>query len=396
MPEYTRVASQRTSLGFVSSGFESLRDEFDSHLLSDANLSAQLAIYHRGELVVDLFGGAEFDEDSVTSPFSATKGISALVIAKLVEDGLLDLEERVATYWPEFGVKGKADVTVAQLLSHQSGLLGPEGGYTMEDMVDHRIAAAKMATQRPIWAPGSMFGYHGVAVGVFMEELVCRITTSTLKEMYENEIRAPRDIDFYLNLPEDQDHRYRELRPAQRTPQQLAQAGPPRNPFSLVAFALAEWGRDPVDPANVWFTPNLREFRASAVPAATGVGSARGLAKAYASALGHIGDPYLSRDTLELMSQQRSWGQDRVLNAVMNFGTVYMRPNPNEDFGSLKAFGHDGGGGAIGFADPLFEMGFGYIPLPVQHMGGGDYAGGKLAKPVKLSELARDAIRRLS
>lgn len=396
MPEYTRVASQRASVGFVEPGFESVRDEFDAHLLTEANLSAQLAVYHRGDLVVDLYGGAEFDADSVTSPFSATKGVSALVIAKLLDEGALDLEERVVTYWPEFGAKGKGDITVAQLLSHQSGLLGPDGGYTREDLLDHHLAAEKMAAQRPVWAPGSMFGYHGVAVGVFMAELVRRVTSSTLAEIYESEIRAPREIDFYLGLPESEDHRYRALRPAQRTPQQLAQGRPARSPFSLTALALAEWGRDAVDPADVWFSPNIREFRATALPAATGVGSARGLAKAYAAALGHIGEPFVSRDALERMSQQRSWGHDRVLDATMNFGTVFMRPNPNEDFGSYAAFGHDGGGGAIGFADPLFEMSFGYIPLPVQHMGGGTYAGGKLAKPVRLSELARDSIRRRS
>jgi hypothetical protein len=43
--------------------------------------------------------------------FSTTKGISALTVAVAHSRGLLDYDEKVATYWPEFAQSGKEDVT---------------------------------------------------------------------------------------------------------------------------------------------------------------------------------------------------------------------------------------------------------------------------------------------
>lgn len=388
--------TQRLSTGHVSPGFEPLRTELDSYLLGDAGYSAQVAVYHRGELVVDLVGGAELDTDSVTSVFSATKGAAALVIAKLVSEGKLDLDEPVVAYWPEFGAHGKSRVTVAQLLSHQSGVLAPAGGFEAEDLLFSEHAAQRLADSRPLWAPGSAFGYHGMAVGVFMEELTRRVEGRTLKDVYAHDIAGPRDIDFFIGLPEDQDHRYRTIRPAELTHAQRAEAdNRPWSPHGLRALALALYGREAQDPADIWFSPNKRQYRALGLPSSTGVGSARGLARLYAAAQGFVGERFVSADALEKMSQQQVWGHDRILDTTMCYATVFMKPMPREDFGSHRAFGHDGGGGAIGFADPEFDLSFAYLALPNQFMGGGRYAGGVLPRPMRLSELARECIQRL-
>lgn len=388
--------TRRTSTGHVSPGFEPLQHELDSYFLSEENYSAQVAVYHRGELVVDLVGGIELDADSVTSVFSATKGAAALVIAKLVSEGKLDLDEPVVTFWPEFAVHGKSRITIAQLLSHQSGVLAPAGGFQLDDLLDAEHAARRLADARPVWAPGSTFGYHGMAVGIFMEELTRRVAGRSLKQIYADDIAGPRDIDFYIGLPEDQDHRYRTIRPAELTPAQRAEAATkPWSPYGIRALALALYGHPAQDPADIWFSPNKRQFRAIGLPSSTGVGSARGLAKLYAAALGHIGEPLADATAIEKMAQQQVWGHDRVLDTTMCYGTVFMKPMPREDFGSYRAFGHDGGGGAIGFADPEFDLSFGYLALPNQFMGGGRYAGGVLPKPMRLAELARECIQRL-
>jgi hypothetical protein len=74
----------------------------------------------------------------------------------------------------------------------------------------------------------------------------------------------------------------------------------------------------------------------------------------------------------------------------MCFAVVFMKPQPRMEFGSYKAFGHDGAGGAIGFADPLYKLGFGYIPMPMQYPGGAD------PKGVRLSQVLRGCVGRLS
>ncbi len=101
--------------------------------------------------------------------FSSSKGAAALTVACLVRDGVLDLDQTVATYWPEFAQRGKAGVTVRQLLSHQAGLLGVDGGYTYDELYGHTGLAARLAAQRPLWLPGSAFAYHAVTIGVLAD-----------------------------------------------------------------------------------------------------------------------------------------------------------------------------------------------------------------------------------
>ena len=54
--------------------------------------------------------------------FSATKGVAATVVHRLVDRGLLDYDTPVAEYWPEFGANGKSDITVRDVLRHRAGL----------------------------------------------------------------------------------------------------------------------------------------------------------------------------------------------------------------------------------------------------------------------------------
>ena len=364
---------QRLSTGTVSRGYEAVKHQLDAFLLADPAYSAQLAVYHRGELIVDLVGGADLETDSVTGVFSASKGVAAIVVAQLIEQGLLALDAAVADYWPEFAAHGKEAVTVRQLLTHQSGVLGVEPSLERTEVLDSSIAAAKLADTPPRWFPGSAFGYHGLSIGVFMEELVRRVTGATLQQYYETNIRAPHDFDFYLGFPENQEERFRELLPLRPTAsQQAAIDQQPRSDDGLSSLSFNSLHTSDL-PLAGRLSPNIREVRAAGPVAVGGIGSARGLAAVYAGAIGTLDSPALiGPETISLVSQQQSWGHDRILNADMCFGVVFMKPQPRMEFGSFRAFGHDGAGGAIGFADPLYDLSFGYIPMPMQYPGGAD------------------------
>lgn len=119
--------------GFVAPGFEGVRDLFESLLAEDGLYSAQLAAYQHGTKVVDLTGGPLIAADSITGAYSCSKGVAAMVIALLVQDGLLDLDRTVAHYWPEFGQHGKDRLLVREALSHQAGVMGVEGGFALEE-----------------------------------------------------------------------------------------------------------------------------------------------------------------------------------------------------------------------------------------------------------------------
>ncbi|WP_353713470.1 hypothetical protein [Arthrobacter sp. K5] len=98
------------------------------------------------------------------------------------------------------------------------------------------------------------------------------------------------------------------------------------------------------------------------------------------------GDAFLDSDTVAAKKPATGVGIG-VLNFPTAFGVVFMKPHPGCDFGSYQAFGHDGAGGALGYADPLYGISFGYIPLQMQLPGGAD------VRAIHLSQTVRAAVR---
>jgi CubicO group peptidase (beta-lactamase class C family) len=371
--------------GWVAPGFEPVRNQLNAYLLSDPRYSAQVAAYSDGELVVDLVGGPHLDRQSITGVFSVTKGVASLVVALLVERGELDLDELVTKYWPEFAAHGKGQVTVRQLLSHQGGLPVMAGGIRRDELTDSSLAARRLADTFPQWRPGSTFGYHGLTIGFLIEELVRRATGQTLHAIYENELRSPWKVDFYVGLPQEQESRFRPVLPVEPTPEQQAEiARNPQSPDGLLQSAfLLDPPQSPDDIA-----PNDRAIRMAGPTAIGGIGSAAGLAKIYAAAITDVQRPrFLSEQTVAAVSQEQVSGEDRVLGNEMAFAIGFAKPTKRIGFGSYRAFGHDGAGGALAFADPMYGLGYGYVPLPMQYPGGAD------AKSVELSALIRKCIR---
>ncbi len=350
-PEPRPPAAPAVSVGTCDPGFAAVRGLFDSFLAADPDYSAQLAVYRGGTKVLDLSGGPGLGPGDITGTYSCSKGAAAFVIALLVQDGLLDLDATVASYWPEFGAHGKDRLTVRQALSHQAGLPGIAGGFALAEFPTPE-AARRLAGAAPLWRPGHSFGYHALTIGILMEELCRRIAGSTLQELYTERLRRPLGIDFFLGLPADEEPRYREVLygtdPAEAWLDPLSQAGLNSNA--------------PV--SSIMELPNHRVIRAGGMSSAGGVGSAEGLARLYAAASTGVdgGDPFLTDRTLSLMAEEQAWGLDRSSGQENAFAVVFMKPQPGRDFGSHLAFGHEGASAALGFADPGYGIGFGYVP----------------------------------
>ncbi|KQQ08487.1 serine hydrolase domain-containing protein [Rathayibacter sp. Leaf296] len=382
------MSAATTSTGSTAPGFEKVRDRLDAYLLEDPFFSAQLYASVEGEPVVDLVGGPDGRADGVTGVFSASKGVAGIVLGTLLRSGSLSLDETVAHYWPEFAAKGKGDILVRDALSHRAGLLGPQENIPTSAILDSRTAAEMVAAAGPAWRPGTSLGYHALTMGTLMEELVRRVTGTTLQRLYEELVREPRGIDFWLGLPRELDDRYVPLRALRLSAQQEAEmASRPLGPDGITALGFnAVNPRAQLPPEEGALSPNHRHVREAGWSAGGGVGSARGLAQVYEAALGYNGEPLLDERTIEAMSQQQAWGMDEILTVPMCFGVVFMKPLPRMEFGSYRAFGHDGAGGAIGFADPLHRLAFGYVPLPMQYPGGAD------PRAVVLSQIIRHCL----
>lgn len=368
--------------GLVAPGFERVRDEVASVAAGDPSWSAQLCAYVDGRLVVDLCVGPDIDADTIQGLFSATKGVSGVCTALLVDRGHLDLDAPVSRYWPEFAQGGKETVTVRTALSHQAGLVGVEPQLTLEQLTDHPALAERLAAQVPHWRPGSAHGYHALTIGTLMDELVRRIDGRPIARFFREEIGGPRGVDFFIATTPEEERRVREVLP----PQPAAAAPPGADPMqaspdSLTGMAFNAAVSDPFDPLPA----NVPAVRAAGVASVGGTGSARGLARLYASCISEVdGSPrLLSEATVAAVAQIQSVGTDLVLGIPSRFAVVFQKPDDRLRYGSHQAFGHDGAGGAIGVADPWHGLAYGYVVRRMPVPGGADARGLSLASTLR-------------
>lgn len=345
--------------GTVAAGYEAVRGEFEAAVASEpADHSAQLAAYVHGERVVDLWTGPDTDGDTLFAVYSSTKGAAFLATALLLQDGVLDPDRAVADYWPEFGAAGKAGVTLRQLLSHQAGVIGlADGRFSTAELADDAVLAARLAGQPPFWQPGAAFGYHALVIGALVGEVVRRATGQRLAEVYEERIRAPYEIDLFLGLPEEHEHRFRTSLPMQPTPrQQAALDALPRGPHSLASIAFNR-------PSDLVEWPNHRKVRALGQASGGGVGSARGLARMYAAAGSDVDGlpPLLKPETLAEVARAHSVGRDLVTGIHQAFALGFQAIcHTQYPYLGAGTFGHDGAAGSQAFADPRDGFSYAY------------------------------------
>jgi CubicO group peptidase (beta-lactamase class C family) len=352
--------------------FEAVHEVFQGFCDADPTYGAQLAVHVGGERVLDLVHGPDMGPDSLVPVYSSSKGATAVVVALLVQREQLDLDERVATYWPEFAARGKGAVTVRQMLSHQAGLLGVDGGFTWEELLDHAPLAERLAAQRPFWQPGQAFSYHPLTIGTLADELVRRIDGRSVAEVLRQEVTGPRGIDVWMGTPASEDHRVVTAEPPTRD-EVAAFLASPEGAGSAIGVGGTGGGVGPhsdglaalskpegvLEPSPV----NDVGFRRVGPPAVGALASGRGLAALYASLRHEVGGQprVLTDDTIGQMVQIQVAGTQLASGNEARFGVLFEVPCPPRwPFGQVGAFGHDGAGGSLAFCDPAFDVAFGY------------------------------------
>lgn len=205
-------ASQRIRVeGHVSAGFEAVRDAFAENFSRRRELGGAGCVYHRGEKVVDLWGGVRnkstgepWQEDTMVLVHSTTKGLAAMTLAVAHSRGWLDYEQRACRYWPEFAQQGKETITVRQLLAHQAGLFAFDEPVGKSVVADPDRLAVVLARQKPAWEPGTRQAYHAISLGYYESELLRRVDPRrrSLGQFFQDEIATPLGLDFYIRLPE--------------------------------------------------------------------------------------------------------------------------------------------------------------------------------------------------
>jgi CubicO group peptidase (beta-lactamase class C family) len=364
--------------GSVEPGFEAVRDAFEANFRRGLEVGAGLCVHLDGHKVVDLYGGA-FDEagtkpygaDALQFVFSSTKGATAACAHLLAQRGLLDFDEPVATYWPEFAQAGKGDLPVRYLLSHQAGLPVVDRTLTTSEFLSWDPIVAALAEQAPVWEPGTAHGYHAVSYGYLVGEVVRRISGRSLGTFFADEIAGPLGLEFYIGLPSELEVRVSPIvagslfSAAAGAGAGAGEGGGGGYSQTLLARALNLAGaiRD-LD----WM--NLHEWHAAEMPAANGITNAVSLSRMYAGLTGTVeggpSEPLLTNEEIDKARTVLTFGEDKVFASVgmpmsEKIGLGYWVASPEALYGGEGAFGHSGAGGSYGFTDPERKLAVGYV-----------------------------------
>ncbi|MFZ9858383.1 MAG: serine hydrolase domain-containing protein [Roseiflexaceae bacterium] len=307
----------------------------------------QLAVYHHGQLVVDLTVGAKDDAGTPLQPddlvlvWSTSKGITATAIHILAERNQIAYDDAIADYWPEFASHGKEAISIRHLMSHTAGIYALPSGYSYEVMRDYAAICAIIADLVPAHQPGQSHIYHPLTYGWPLAKVVEAVTGISFGEFIQREICAPLGIsDLFIGVPHARLNDVARLS-HDATPEQLAN---PENPLP-----------DPTVMAN---DPAIL---ATCIPAANMVASARAVAKVYASLLddGINGVRLLSPKQTANATRIQFWGQNIEESTEIGHSLGFALGRANPLYGSHHtAFGHCGYGGATGFADPTNHLAF--------------------------------------
>ncbi|MFE9576896.1 serine hydrolase domain-containing protein [Nocardia sp. NPDC006044] len=359
--------------GTVAPGYEAVRDAFAANFADQGDIGAAVCVYRDGRPVVDLWGGLAdpdagrpWERDTLALVYSATKGVVTAAAHLLVQRGLLDLDAPVARYWPEFAAASKGEIPVRWLLTHQAGLAAIDKPVPLDDALAWTPMVDALAAQTPNWTPGTDHGYHGRTFGWLIGEVIRRSTGRTAGQFLAEEIAGPYGIDFFIGLPAAQRDRVSRLVfapkpdldsvPDELIPEQLRpMVAAMRDPESLAnrAFQIT-------DPPDIDF--NSPAVQAAEIPASNGIGTARGLARLYASLVGEVdGKRLLTPATLAAAIREQTSGLDRVIMLPDRYATGFMLPIADLTLGGPNTFGHPGRGGSLGYADPERNLAFAYI-----------------------------------
>lgn len=322
-----------------------LTDHIDAAIASGHEEGIQLAVYHHGQLIVDITHGTRDDAgtplrpDDMTMGWSTSKGITATCMHILAERGLIAYDDAIADYWPAFAAHGKQTISIRHIMSHTAGIPFLPQNVTNDTLADYAAICAIVADLHPVSRPGQVAAYHGLTYGWPLAQVLEAVDGRPFGQFVQDEICQPLGItDLFFGLP------------STRRPDVA------RFSHDLGPDAYADNPH-----ANPCVQGNHPGIHATCMPANNMLASARAIARVYASLIGDgvDGVRMLPPHRIAQATTVQRWSMDEVIQAVRGFGLGYflgesLPINETRD----TTFGHNGLGGSVGFADPVLGIAF--------------------------------------
>lgn len=313
------------------------------------HLGAQIYVSHRGQAVVDAAmgearPGEPVADDTIMLWLSGGKPVAAVAIAQLWERGKLDLDDRIAKFIPEFGIKGKEPITIRHVLTHTGGFRAGVANWGTESW-EQTIAMICESRLEPSWTIGRTAGYHPVSGWFILGELIRRIDGRSYDRYVRDEILLPLGMrDSWVGMPVEQYRAYG------------ARVAPMYN--TSRGELDAKW------------IANCEEGAVMPRPGGNARGPIRELARFYEMLLSKgalDGAQILNPQTIEaLVARHRAGVLDKTFGHVIDWGLGFILnsdcdPASPAPYGygpqaSPRTFGHSGSQSSCAFCDPENEL----------------------------------------
>jgi len=312
-------------------------------------LGAQILVSHRGRTIVDLgIGesrpGREMTPDAIMLWLSSVKPVAAVAIAQLWERGQLGLDDRIAKFIPEFGMKGKEPITLRHALTHTGGFRVGVPNWGTESW-EQTIAMISEKPLEPGWIIGRTAGYHQATAWYILGEVIRRVDGRSYDRYVREDIFEPLGMnDSWVGMPAEKLREYGErFAPMYQTTRGELDAG--------------------------WIA-NTADGAVMPRPAGNGRGPIRELGRFYEMLLAGgslAGAKIISPQTVEaLVARHRTGLLDKTFDHVIDWGLGFIL-NSNQygadtlpygygPHASPRTFGHSGSQSSCAFADPENDL----------------------------------------
>lgn len=181
-----------------------------------------LVIRRRGQLLMSralgLATGYALEDEEPRVPmtprtplclYSGSKAMTAVLVHRLVEDGLVDLDAPVTRWIPEFAQRGKGGITVRHLLTHRAGVsrVPVKVGDDIDRMLDHDTMLSRLCASPADTRPGASQAYHAVTAGFVLGEIAQRAADKPLPELLRTVLAEPLGAwSMTYGYPEESPH----------------------------------------------------------------------------------------------------------------------------------------------------------------------------------------------
>ena len=353
--------------GFASEHYKRVSDKFQQILKHQPIGGAALSIFRDGKEVVNLWGGDKNDsevwtEHTATTIFSCTKGLVSILAARLVQESLLDLDDPVAKYWPEFAQSGKQAIPVRWLLEHKAGLSAPRKDLSIEDVIAYQPVLDALAQQEPLWEAGTGHAYHALTFGHLVGRVIFGATGLRIGEYFKKLVADPLGASAWIGIPKAKLDSVAFLYTDSK---RESLGGSPGSDDYWIEKSMTFGSAFSVDIAGVGTGFNNPELQMAELAGAGGISTASSLAKIWSATVVETeGARLLNDETASIFSRPTITGPS-VWNDPGPWGTTglgFMVPTVGYRASiAPDSFGHDGLGGQTCFASPEHKIGFAFV-----------------------------------